>query len=115
MSRKICLLRSPAEIDALTHLRELQDQLKACKITEEQAREMFEPHAANMPDCEHHLHLTRREARKRETQGRLQFLPDWDEWYAQETKPVAIARRFRPADLFSSDLSMGRLEMYSNG
>ena len=87
MSRKICLLRSPAEIEALSHLRKLQNQIKLGQITEEQARKLFAPHASNMPDCEHHVHLTRREARKRETQGRLHFLAGWDEWYAQDSQP----------------------------
>lgn len=82
-SRKVCLLRKPAEIESLSNLRKLQHQVRTGKLSEDQAAEQFK--TAQLPDCAHHHHLTIREAHQQENAGRLQFLSGWGEQYAQST------------------------------
>lgn len=110
------MLRNSAEIEALAQLLKLQESVRTKRMTEDEAALAFQPHAANLPDCEHHHHKTKREARRQEKQGTLSFLRGFEDHYAEEQKPVpATGRRYFPGELFSGDLTVGRLEMYSNG
>ena len=110
------MLRDAAEIEALRKLQELQRAIRAGKMTEAEADIQFQPFVADLPHCDHHHHKTQREARRRETQGTLAFLPGWDEQYAQEQRAaVGVYRVFRPSEMFSGDMTIGRLEMYSHG
>jgi hypothetical protein len=92
MSRKkVCLLRVPAEIEALVQLQKLKNQVARGQLTNEQASEQFQPFEAHLPDCNHHIHLTRREVCRRESQGKAHFLPGWGDDYAQETeRPTSV-------------------------
>lgn len=110
-SRKVCLLRKPAEIESLSNLRKLQQQVRTGKLSEDQAAEQFK--TAQLPDCAHHHHLTIREAHQQENAGRLQFLSGWDEQYARVGGVMTAGRRFNPAQLVSGDRFIGQLEMYA--
>jgi hypothetical protein len=112
---KVCVLRDPLEIEALSKLQELKQLVLTRVITDAEAHIEFQPFAGNLPDCNHHIHMTKREANRLERQGTLHFLQGWDEQYAEQHALARIYRRFCPSDLFSGDTSIGRLEMYSHG
>jgi hypothetical protein len=87
MSRnKVCVLRNPAEIEALSKLQDLQHAIRARYITNAEASIEFQPFAANLPRCETHIHRSKREANRLERQGTLNFLPGFEDHYAQEQK-----------------------------
>jgi len=113
---KVCVLRDLLEIEALSKLQELKHLVLTRVITDAEASIEFQPFAGNLPACEHHIHMTKREANRLERRGTLQFLEGWDEQYAQQQRAaVGIGRRFYPGLMFSGDRSIGRLEMYSHG
>lgn len=112
MSRKVCVLRSAAEVEALATLILLKDLVQQRHLTEMEAREALSP--LPLPDCGHHHHLVKREARRQERVGLISFVPGWDEQYAEEATRGCIGRRFRPGDLFSGDQTVGELEMYAS-
>jgi hypothetical protein len=87
MSRnKVCVLRDPLEIEALSRLEYFKHAILARYITNAEASIEFQPFAGNLPDCDHHIHKTKREANRLERQGCLHFLPGFEDHYAQEQK-----------------------------
>ena len=108
-SRKVCLLRRPAEIESLSKLRKLQKQIQAGALTKAEAAEQFK--CAELPDCEHHHHVSIRQAHRLENDGSLYFLPGWGEHYAQ--MQMRSGRKFEPGMLVSGDRFIGRIEMYA--
>lgn len=114
---KVCVLRNPAEIEALSKLHELKHLVLTRVITDAEADIEFKPFVADLPRCEEHIHRTKREANRLERQGTLSFLRGFEDHYAQEQRPffAATGRRFDPGLLCSTGTFVGRLEMYSHG
>lgn len=110
MSRKVCVLRSMAEVEALAKLVLLKQLVIEHHLTEAEARAELEP--LPLPDCEHHVHMTKREARRQERMGLISFVDGWEEHYAQAERTGG--RRFRPGWVFSGDRTIGRMEMYAS-
>lgn len=82
MSRKVCVLRCSAEIEALAALLLLKDLVIQHHLTEAEALAELERYP--LPDCAKHHHLVKREARRQEGIGLLAFVPGWGEQYAQD-------------------------------
>lgn len=108
MSRKVCVLRSTAEVEALAKLVLLKALVLEHHLTEMEARLLLGD--LPLPDCENHHHVPKREARRQCRMGIISFLAEWDEQYAQECS--GHGRKFYPGLVFSGDRAIGRLEMY---